>query len=248
VAKKINILIVYLLKFKIEKFFNENKISFIICHYKENFDYLKFLPSNQSINIYCKSDLKLPKKYENINFFKIENTGREYHAFLHHIVLNYSKLSKINFFMTGSIFESHERFSKFKNVFSKVSENSKKFKGVYTSDTKHFLLNFEYFKKKKLNEVIDVGFRGKVHEKNNKKINLVESKIHPLGNWFNYHFKGKRYFYLSSMNGIFAVNKENILSIPLEKFKELKSEYTTNNASYESGHFLERLYPSIFYL
>jgi len=49
------------------------------------------------------------------------------------------------------------------------------------------------------------------------------------------------------MNCIFAANKANILQIPKKKVSIIEAEYRKKNISYESGHYLERLYPSIFH-
>ena len=48
-----------LLKFKINLLIPNNSIEFIISHYNENFDYLKFLPLNQKITIYIKGSPKI---------------------------------------------------------------------------------------------------------------------------------------------------------------------------------------------
>ena len=63
------------LKFKIETFVPKNTIEFIIAHYNESFEYLKYLPKNQIITIYYKGDknLILPKlfvKYQNCEIRK----------------------------------------------------------------------------------------------------------------------------------------------------------------------------------
>ena len=57
----------------------------------------------------------------------------------------------------------------------------------------------------------------------------------------------KSYYHLSSMNGIFGANKKNILQIPKKKIDIIEIEYRKKNSSYESGHYLERLYPSVFH-
>ena len=71
------------LKFKIETFVPKNTIEFIIAHYNESFEYLKYLPKNQIITIYYKGyeNLIIPKLGLNIKIVKLENIGKEYHSF-----------------------------------------------------------------------------------------------------------------------------------------------------------------------
>jgi len=81
------------------------------------------------------------------------------------------------------------------------------------------------------------------------KHKMIESKIYPLEKYFNYYFKDKTLDKeIKSLNGIFATNKENIKSINLSIYKNIIKEYTIPEKDYESGHYLERIYPSIFKL
>ena len=68
-----------LLKFKTNLLIPNNSIEFIISHYNENFEYLKFLPINQKITIYIKGSPKiiLPNtKHSKIEFINLENIGK----------------------------------------------------------------------------------------------------------------------------------------------------------------------------
>ena len=83
----------------------------------------------------------------------------------------------------------------------------------------------------------------------NVKHKMILSKIYPLENYFYYYFKNKKLDkFIRSLNGIFATDKENILSIKKEIYKNIIEEYKIIDRDYESGHYLERLYPSIFRL
>ena len=78
---------------------------------------------------------------------------------------------------------------------------------------------------------------------------MIESKIYPLENYFDYYFKNKTLDKeIKSLNGIFATDKDNIKSIDLSIYKNIIKEYTIPGKDYESGHYLERIYPSIFKL
>jgi hypothetical protein len=58
-----------ILKIKIEIFKPKNTIEFIISHYNESFEYLKYLPKNQIITIYHKGDKKVLLPKNNLNIY-----------------------------------------------------------------------------------------------------------------------------------------------------------------------------------
>ena len=241
------ILYLKLLRYKINYFIPNNTIEFIVAHYNESFDYLKYLPCNQKITIYIKGnidfDITLNKK--NIKIIYLKNIGKEYQTYLFHIIKNYENLSKINFFFSASFLNIKDRTRNFTKVFNKVASiNKKKFKGFYSSGDRYFL--FKYEKPK----IIDPKMRIFEHiTSQNIKHKLILSKIYPLNNFFNYYFKNKKLNkYITSLNGIFATNKENILSVKKDIYKDIINEYKDVGSDYESGHFLERIYPSIFEL
>ncbi|WP_440634171.1 DUF3431 domain-containing protein [Candidatus Pelagibacter sp. HIMB1485] len=235
------------LKLKTKYLISSNSIEFIISHFNEDFDYLNYLPSNQKITIYLKGNpnLKLPKNNLNIKIVRLNNIGKEYHSYIYHIIKNYNQLSNINFFFSASFLNLKNRTRNFAKVYKKVSSIfKKKFKGVYTSEDKYFLFKFDKLK------ILEPHFRIFEHETSNKiKHKLIESKIYPLEKYFFHYFKNKKLEKnIRSLNGIFAVNKENIYSIDIAIYKTIIKEYNVLNKDYESGHYLERLYPSIFNL
>ena len=156
----------------------------------------------------------------------------------------------INFFIIGSFFncEQMQKLKNFRKVYGKISIFfKKKYKGLYTSEDNSMFYKIKAFKEMKLKKTINKNYTIEKHISNNKIIYLKKSKIRPLDKWFKYHFKNKSYYHLSSMTGIFAANKENILQVPKKIISNIETEYRKKNTSYESGHYLERLYPSIFY-
>jgi hypothetical protein len=246
-----NLFLIKFYKWKIEKFCKKNFIHFIISHYDEDFNYVNFLPKNQQIYIYVKKKKikNLPKK-NNIKIIFLPNYGREYQTYLYHIKNHYNKLADINFFIIGSFFNCRQmqKLKNFRKVYGKISIFfRKKYKGLYTSEHDSMFYKIKSFKEMKLKKTINKNYTIEKHISNNKIIYLKKSKIRPLDKWFKYHFKNKSYYHLSSMTGIFAANKENILQIPKKIISKIEMEYRKKNTSYESGHYLERLYPSIFY-
>ena len=241
------ILYLKFLNYKTNYFISDNKIEFIISHYKENFDYLRYLPNNQKITIYIKSNINLkpPISKKNIKVVFLENIGKEYQTYLYHIIKNYENLSQINFFLSASFLSVKDRTKNFTKVYNKIASfNKQKYNGLYTSDDEFFL-----FKKEKL-KMLDPKMRIYEHTTSqNVKHKMILSKIYPLENYFYYYFKNKKLDkFIRSLNGIFATDKENILSIKKEIYKNIIKEYKITDRDYESGHYLERLYPSIFKL
>jgi len=236
-----------ILKIKIEIFTPKNTIEFVIAHYNESFEYLKYLPKNQIITIYYKGDKKvlLPKNNLNIKLVQLENIGKEYHSYLIHIINNYENLTKINFFFSASFIELKDRTRNFTKIYKKISSfNIKKYNGLYTSEDKYFL-----FKKEK-NKALNPKFRIFNHiTSKNTQHKIIQSDKFPLDNFFFTYFRDKKLDkIIKSLNGIFATNKENIISVDKKVFQAIVSEYKIPNKDYESGHYLERLYPSIFKL
>jgi len=252
ISYKFNLLLIKFYKWKIEKFFKKNLIHFIISHYDENFNYINFLPKNQKIYIYIKKKIKsknLPKQ-ENIKIIFLPNYGREYQTYLYHIKSNYYKLANINFFTIGSFCNQKQmqKLKNFRKVYGKISDIfRKKYKGLYTSEYDSVFYKIKYLKDLKLKKTINKNFVIEKHFHRKKIIYLKKAKIRPMDKWFKYYFKKKSYYHLSSMNGIFGANKKNILQIPKKKIDIIEIEYRKKNISYESGHYLERLYPSVFH-
>jgi len=235
------------LKLKIEIFKPKNTIEFIISHYNESFEYLKYLPKNQIITIYYKGEkkLSLPKNNLNIKLIELENIGKEYHSYLVHIINNYNNLTKINFFLSASFIKIKARTRNFTKIYEKISSfNLKKYNGLYTSEDEYFL-----FKREK-NKVLNPKYRIFNHiTSQNVQYKIIQSNKFPLDNFFFTYFKDKKLDkILKSLNGIFATNRENITSINKEVYKSIIKEYKIPHMDYESGHYLERLYPSIFRL
>lgn len=234
-----------ILKLKMNLFTPKNSIEFIVAHYNESFDYLDYLPNNQKITIYYKGDSKkkFPRKNLNINFISLENIGKEYQSYLYHIIKNYYNLANINFFFSASFLNIKSRIRNFTKIYKKVSSlNKEKFKGLYTSEDKYFL-----FKTEK-ERILDPKMRIFEHTTSqNLNHKMIKSKIFPLENFFYAYFQDKKLDnYIKSLNGIFATNKENITSVNIEVYKSIIKEYNLIGKDYESGHYLERIYPSIF--
>ena len=77
--------------------------TFVIAHYKENVNWVRYLPG--TILIYNKGDdISYFDKRDNIVIEKIENVGREGHTYLHYMITHYDKLPDRVTFLQGDPF------------------------------------------------------------------------------------------------------------------------------------------------
>ena len=67
-----------------------------------------------------------------------------------------------------------------------------------------------------------------------------------MGEWYKHYFGDRKYAPVDSLHALFAVKKPSITQHSIEKYKEIISQYSKTEVSYEVGHYLERLFPSIF--
>ena len=247
-------------KWKIEKFLPNNEVEFVIAHFHEKINYLSFLPSNAKISIYNKGsdqiDKSVFKKHKNIEIINLPNVGRNPHTIFYHIIKNYNELSPITIFLPGSFnsINPYKTKKKFAKIVSKiVSILPVDYKGLYTSGSYRWWYHLKYFKEKKINLYIKENFVLDTYQSSNKenvKYNpssrLEPAKIRPMENWYRHFFGMKEYAPVQSLHAMFGVKKSCILQHPIEKYKDIISQYSEINISYEIEHYLERLFPSIF--
>jgi len=143
---------------------------------------------------------------------------------------------------------------RFAKIFNKiVNILPMDYKGVFTSGSYRWWYHLNYFKKRRIERLIKEDFILEDYQSSNKeniKFNpstkLEPAKVRPMGNWYKYYFGERKYAPVDSMNALFAVKKSSIHQHSIEKYKEIISQYSENEISYELGHYLERLFPSIF--
>ena len=247
-------------KWKIETFLSTNEVEFVIAHYHEEIDYLDFFPKNSKITIYHKGSKPIYKdiyqQYKNVEVINLPNMGRNPHTIFYHIIKNYEALSSITVFLPGSFnainpYKMKKRFAK---IFNKiVNILPMDYKGVFTSGSYRWWYHLNYFKKRRIERLIKEDFilddyqsSNKENVKFNPSSKLEPAKIRPMGNWYKHYFGDKKYAPVDSMNSLFGVKKSSIKQHPIEKYKELISQFSEVKVAYELEHYVERLWPSIF--
>ena len=143
---------------------------------------------------------------------------------------------------------------KFAKIFNKIATSfPADYKGVYTSGSYRWWYHLSYFKKNKIKKYINEKFVLEKYQSSNKEnvkfnpsFKLMAAKIRPMGEWYKHHFKDRGYAPVESMQAMFALKKKCITQHPIDKYKEIISQYSEIKVSYELEHYLERLFPSIF--
>lgn len=193
--------------------------SLVIARYNEDvvwIDKINKIDKN-NIYIYNKNDDKYEENiYKNI---MLPNIGRESHTYLTHIINNYNCLTDYVIFCQGK-FDDHigdnfdVLFDRI-NIFD-IKPYNKDFR-IYAYRSGSLVLNKD-----------DFTFGQWMEKYIEKDINEIVSK---KGFFCNY-------------GAIFCIKKENILSRPIEFYKQLLQQQKENNT--EVGHFFERAWFYIF--
>lgn len=197
------------------------KYSFVVARYKEDVFWLdeisKKFKNDSKFFIYNKGGLSYKKdQYINID---LPNTGRESHTYLTHIIENYHDLSENIIFTQGSY---HDHVINLDVIISK---------SVYFYEVSYF-------------PDFRIGaWRGSL-VKNKDNFSLDQWIKKYIEKDFDY-FISKQGYYVR-YGAIFNIEKEAILSRPIEFYINLRKQLTELNP--EVGHFFERSWYYIFNL
>ena len=213
--------------------------SLVLCRYNENIEWIKKLEqSGLKIFVYDKGE-KNNFNQSNLYTTTLDNVGREAHAYLYHIVENYNSLTDQIYFAQAYPFP-------------------------------HIPNYIDYLQSQLQKDTIDGGFEWigpKIKNDLSNNLNYgSDSTLMPNGhpnpykrsikniyeNVFELECPEINYYHVS---GCFFVEKNNILSYSLEKYKKLLEIVSyPEQKKYEGfwksncieGHFLERMYEVIF--
>ena len=202
------------------------KYEFVVSHYKENLEWLEKYADH--CHVYDKGG---GSAVMNVGFHQWEslpNVGREGHTYLHHIITNYHHLADITVFTQGSI-QDHKDWVH-RNIWQYVEETSKK---GFSVCRPFIMSNWGRIQhagkwKRMVNE-------GKMRRANQTLGEFWESVFgfpHPT-------------LAIGSYHGIFGVAKNRILAHPKMFYANIMS-YLNTHINPEEGHYLERLWVSIF--
>ena len=195
---------------------------FVISQYKEELDWLA--PVANHCHIYHKGSQDIPH-FEYRQWEKLPNIGREGHSYLHHIINNYDYLSDITVFLQGSLSTETWFGRAFKNI------------GEYVS-----LAHENHFSCSSLEE----------NYSNWGRIKEVESETHRAKDTFGKYWQDIFGFpHPQTIDvcyaGCFSVTRGLIRQHPIEFYRKLLSTVDFSSDPIE-GHYLERLWMSIFTL
>jgi hypothetical protein len=214
-------------------------IEIIISRYNEDLHWITEEPFNQfTYTVYNKG---INNDFDKTNVNKIitlPNVGRCDHTYLYHIITNYNNLANITVFFPGSIHMKNKKCKAVQilNAIKKHHFQNALFIGEYTPN---LLTKFYDFK---LDDWLS-------SDENNAKLytssTLNPSVIRPYGNWFKYHF-GKKLINYYAINGIFSVDKRDIIQHPKTRYISLLKQLRIH-ANPEVGHYIERSWAAIFY-
>jgi hypothetical protein len=214
------------------------KVDIIVSRFNESLEWMNEEPFNNfRYIVYNKGENEnLEKKYIK-SIINLPNVGRCDHTYLFHIVNNFDNLANINVFFPGSLNIEHK-----KEKAKKILHNILKYKkAIFCSN-----ISVKGIKNEFENFVLD---EWQCSELSNKSLNneskLLPALIRPFGNWFKFHFGDIKVKYYT-LNGIFSIQKMDILKHDINRYKKLLSG-VQRHSNPEVGHFLERSWAAVFH-
>ena len=196
--------------------------SIIIAKYNENISWINNIDKKHTIHIYNKSDENISSSRNNTIIHKLQNVGRETHTYLTHIINNYDNLTDLVLFTQGK-WDDHQCATYLTDLFKTPNSFNKQI----ISFNHDFRLTFYYTSLEKEKDELCLGLWVKKY---------IESDI-------DYYLNKDGYF--CNLGAIFCIKKENILSRPLEFYKDLLRQ-VDGYLNPEVGHYFERTWYYIF--
>jgi len=218
--------------------FNKN-VEIVIARYNEDLSWINDFPFNQfEYIIYNKGDNENFVKNNIKKIITLPNVGMCDHTYLYHIVNNYNSLANITVFLPGSVYLPNKiniAKSILNNILNSNFENAY-FIGTYYDSVKNKFNNFtlDYHKCECMENNIK-----------NDDTKLLNCKIRPYGKWYDYFF-GNTPAHWVAMDGVFSVDKKDIIQHPIERYNKLL--HTINiHYNHEGSHYIERSWGVIFF-
>lgn len=221
----------------IEKFTNNKKIDIVIARYNEDLNWLNDEPYNKfKYIVYNKGNNENFNKNNVIKIINLPNVGRCDHTYIYHIIENYNNLADITVFLTGSIEIEHKK--KYSNV---ILNNIIPFNNaIFINKNNDNTDILDLYKNFYLDNYSATHYKNKINEEK-----LLHSRYRPFINWKNNFFSNIKECKLVTLGGIFSVSKEDILSSPIELYKNILQELDYHSNP-EAGHYVERSWCYLF--
>ena len=214
-------------------------IDIIISRYNENLNWTLESP-------FCDFNYIVYNKGINTNFEKkkikqiinLQNVGRCDHTYFYHIVNNYHKLNNITIFFPGSLnmSDKKEKAIKLINEIKKNNYSKAIFNCYYTDNLINEFENFsltEWQTSQSENKLL------------NNETQLHLAKLRPFKKWFLYNFGNNKKYNYFVMQGIFSIDKRDIIQHDIKKYRYFEKILSVNSNP-EVGHYIERSYGAIF--
>jgi len=209
------------------------KYHIVISRYNENIDWVKNI-DNRLFDIYIYNKGSVIPEIPNCNIINLNNTGRESHTYLYHIINNYSNLPERIVFTQAHPFD-HVRESFFNdiNIFDKCDRPF-----YYFSKN---ILSIQYYE----NTFIEYGMLNNREWKNYHDIN---SPIKKTMKTLFHDYKDENVKLFFGTGAIFGVDKLLILRNNIDFYKNCINilNNSSNLANPDEGHSFERLWYYIF--
>jgi hypothetical protein len=217
----------------------KNNVEIVISRYNEDLEWLDEYPFNQfEYIVYNKGDNEDFIKTNVKHIINLPNIGREGHTYLYHIINNYDNLSNIVVFLPGSVTIEYKKTKAVTILNSIIESNYTQafFKGFFHNSLKDQYNNFT---------IDQYTCTYKKNFDKNSDTKLKPCKIRPYGKWYTYFF-GNTHAHYSTYNGIFSIDKRDIIQHPIHRYNNL-IQTVNSNSDQEAGHYMERSWGAIFY-
>jgi hypothetical protein len=212
----------------------------VIARYNEDLQWTLDYPFNQfDYIVYNKGVNEDFEKARVKQIVSLPNVGRCDHTYLYHVIQNYHSLAPIQVFLPGSV-----------NIEFKIGLARKLMMSIIHGCFNEAIFYYNPTNKKTILEEFEhfTLFQHFCCDPKNFQLNsesiLFPSKHRPFGNWYR-HYIGNvdvnKYIY----NGIFSMDKRDILKHPVERYQRI-IECVSTHSNPEAGHYIERAWAAIF--
>jgi len=209
------------------------KYHIVISRYNENINWVKNI-DNRLFDIYIYNKGSVIQEIPNCNIINLNNTGRESHTYLYHIINNYSNLPERIVFTQAHPFDHvRDSFLNDINIFDKCDRPF-----YYFSKN---ILSIQYYK----NTFIEYGMLNNREWKNYHDIN---SPIKKTMKTLFHDYKDENVKLFFGTGAIFGVDKLLILRNNIDFYKNCINilNNSSNLVNPDEGHSFERLWYYIF--
>jgi hypothetical protein len=213
---------------------NTNNIEIVIARYNEDLSWLRRGPFNSYPNIiYNKGKSSIDPFPMTHSVVNLENTGRDYGTYMHHIVTNYDNLANLTIFLPGST----DNAGKERKAIRLLMETEKHQDTVFLGDHVDNIL------RDKFDFCMD-SYMGS-DARNDRNQALTHAAIRPFGPWYINHFQALLTQKVC-FQGVVAVSRRDALQQPVSYYQSFLDELSVGSNP-EVGHYIEHSWQAIFH-